>query len=372
VKVSLPIIQGGMGVMVSGMCLASAVSNSGGLGVLASVGLGEGDSYKGMSVVDRSAFGFRDMIRSTKAATSNPIGANIMCALTNYASLAKVAVDERVDVIISGAGLPLKLPSLVPSSSETRLVPIVSSPRAANLLCKVWSSKYSRLPDALIVEGPLAGGHLGFSMGEALAPQLSDLEKLVSEVLGVVAGFERNGKKIPVIAAGGIFDGKDIARFLRLGAAGVQMGSRFVCTDECDASIGFKNEYVNATPEDVVVIKSPVKMPLRVIKSRFVEKVLNGESTNFECRYHCLHTCEPDKTSYCIAKALFSAQRGDFDFGMAPCGANVHRIDKIVPVRSLMDELVKETEDALAQGETLEHSSVAFAGAGDTCPASYT
>jgi len=333
--------------MVSGPSLASAVSNTGALGVLAAVGSGEAGDYKGMGVVERSALGLRDMIRKTRSATPNPIGVNIMCALTNYASLVKVAVDEHVSVIISGAGLPLKLPSFV-SSREIKLIPIVSSARAANLICKVWKAKYSRLPDALIVEGPLAGGHLGFAMSDIVASPDSELERLVTEVLKVTAEYgQKNNCKIPVIAAGGIFDGKDIARFLKLGASGVQMGSRFVCTDECDASPEFKNEYINAKPEDIVVLHSPVKMPLRVIRNSFVEKIQNGATANFECRYHCLFTCEPDKTAYCIAKTLLNAQRGNFDSGFAPCGANAHKIDKIVPVRALVNELVKDAENTL-------------------------
>jgi len=347
-KISPPIIQGGMGIMVSGPRLAAAVSNTGALGVLASVGSGEASDYEGMGVVERSALGFRDMIRATRAATSNPIAVNIMCALTHYVSLLKVAIDEHVDAIISGAGLPLKLPSLVENSPETKLIPIVSSSRAARLICKVWSTKYSRLPDALIVEGPLAGGHLGFEMNEVLSPRPSELERLVTEIVEVAKEYgQKNNCKIPVIAAGGIFDGKDIARFLKLGASGVQMGTRFVCTDECDASLEFKNEYINAKPEDIVVLQSPVKMPLRVISNSFVKKIQNGASTNFECRYHCLATCEPDKTAYCIAKTLLNAQRGNFDSGFAPCGANAHRVDKIVPVRALIDELVKDAEEAL-------------------------
>ena len=344
-KISPPIIQGGMGIMVSGPRLVAAVSNTGALGVLASVGSGEASDYEGMGVVERSALGFRDMIRATREATQNPIAVNIMCAV----SLLKVAIDERVDAIISGAGLPLKLPSLVENAPEIKLIPIVSSARAARLICKVWSAKYSRLPDALIVEGPLAGGHLGFTMNEVVTSPLSELERLVTEILEVTNEYgQKNNCKIPVIAAGGIFDGKDIARFLKLGASGVQMGTRFVCTDECDASIEFKEEYINARPEDIVVLQSPVKMPLRVISNDFVKKIQNGASANFECRYHCLATCEPDKTAYCIAKTLLNAQRGHFDSGFAPCGANAHRVDKIVPVRELVDELAREAEEALS------------------------
>jgi len=186
-------------------------------------------------------------------------------------------------------------------------------------------------------------------MSDVVSAPHSELERLVTEVLEVTAEYKlKDGSRIPVVAAGGIFDGEDIARFLKLGASGVQMGSRFVCTDECDASLEFKNEYINAKPEDIVVLQSPVKMPLRVIRNDFVRKIQNGASSNFECRYHCLFTCEPDKTTYCIAKTLLNAQRGNFESGFAPCGANAHRIDKIVPVNALINELVTETEEALA------------------------
>jgi len=287
----------------------------------------------------------RDVIRKTRAATCNPIAVNIMCAQTNYESLVNVALNEQVEVIISGAGIPLKLPLLAAKSPNCRLVPIVSSAKAAKLICKVWSSRFSRLPDALIVEGPLAGGHLGFSMGDVVSPPQSALERIVAEVIAAIAEYKQ---KIPVIAAGGIFDGKDIARFLNLGADGVQMGTRFVCTDECDAAVEFKNEYINAKPEDIIAIRSPVKMPLRVISNDFVRKILNGETSNFECRYHCLATCEPEKTSYCIAKTLLNAQQGNFDSGFVPCGANAHRLDKIISVRALIDELVRDTENSLS------------------------
>lgn len=351
-KIFPPIIQGGMGIMVSGPHLAAAVSNTGAMGTLAAVGSGEGSEYEGMGVVARSALGLRDMIRATRASTSKPIAVNIMCALSHYISLLKVAIEEKVDAIISGAGLPLKLPSLVQNSPETKLIPIVSSARAARLICKVWSTKYSRLPDALIVEGPLAGGHLGFTMDEVAASRPSALERLVTEILEVTDEYgQKHNCKIPVIAAGGIFDGKDIARFLKLGASGVQMATRFVCTDECDASLEFKQEYINAKPEDIVVLKSPVQMPLRVIRNDFVRKIQNGTAVNFECRYHCLATCEPDKTSYCIAKTLLNAQRGHFDSGFAPCGANAHRVNKIVSVQALIDELTRDAEEALTASQ---------------------
>ena len=332
-----------MGVRVSGPRLASAVSNTGALGVIASVGLGEEGTYTG-NYKERSCWGFRDMIREAKAATSNPIAVNIMCALTNYDSLVTTAAEEKVGAIISGAGLPLNLPALV-KSKDIALIPIVSSGRAARIICKAWRNRHSRLPDAFIVEGPLAGGHIGFTMEDAKSGDDSGLERILAEVLAVAEDFAYpSGRAIPVVAAGGVFDGHDIARLLNLGASGVQMGTRFVCTDECDASQEFKEQYIKASKSDIIVLKSPVGMPLRVIRNGFVDRILGGEKTSFECKYHCLATCEPATTPYCIAKALVSAYRGDFNMGFAPCGSNASRIDRIVPVSQLVAELVAQAE----------------------------
>lgn len=345
-KISPPIIQGGMGVRVSGPKLASAVSNTGALGVIASVGLGEEGGYTG-SFAERSSNGLRDMIRDAKAATSNPIAVNIMCALTNYDSLVATAAKEGVGAIISGAGLPLNLPALV-KSPDIALIPIVSSGRAAKIICKAWRNRHSRLPDAFIVEGPLAGGHIGFTMEDANAGDVTQLERILKEVMDVVKDFPHpSGRLIPVVAAGGVFDGADIARLLNFGASGVQMGTRFVCTDECDASPEFKQQYINATKGDIIILKSPVGMPLRVIRNGFVDRILGGEKTSFECKYHCLATCEPATTPYCIAKALVNAHRGHFDLGFAPCGSNAARIDRIVPVSQLVAELVAQAEAVL-------------------------
>jgi len=345
-KIPIPIIQGGMGVRVSGPRLAAAVSQNGGLGVIASVGLGEEGQYSG-NYLARSVMGLRDMIREARAATSKPIGVNIMCALSNYGSLVSAALEEKASAIISGAGLPLNLPALAKNASAA-LIPIVSSGRAARIICKAWRNKHSRLPDAFIVEGPLAGGHIGFTMEDALAADKSKLERILAEVLLVARDFASpSGRPIPVVAAGGVFDGKDIARLMNLGASGVQMGTRFVCTDECDASQEFKEHYVKATPEDIIVIKSPVGMPLRVIRNAYVDKILGGGKSGFECKYHCLSSCDPLSSPFCIAKALVNAYRGDFSQGFAPCGSNASRIERIVPVRQLIEELVSQAEELL-------------------------
>jgi nitronate monooxygenase len=335
--IALPIIQGGMGVRISSSSLASAVSNEGGLGVLAAVGLGE----EGPGDIDfktRSCAALREIIRETRLKTKKPFGVNIMCALTDYEAMVNVAQEEAVDVIISGAGLPLKLPALV-KNSHTKLIPIVSSGRAAKIICSAWLRRYNRLPDAVIVEGPRAGGHLGYSRQELQDEKNFSLERMLKDVLSVTREFETGKARIPVIAAGGIFDGADIAAAIFSGASGVQMATRFVCTHECDASIKYKEAYLAAEEKDIVVIDSPVGMPGRVISNAFVKKICSGVRTSFNCAYHCLSTCIPHKVNYCIAKALVNAYRGDLDNGFAMCGSNAFRIKKIVSVKDLMFEL---------------------------------
>ncbi len=334
----LPIIQGGMGVKVSGASLASAVANLGAVGVIASVGL----ALERSSSKEEDARAVFAEIKKARTLTKGVLGVNIMVALSNYEDHVRAGVEAGVDLIISGAGLPLKLPQYV-GDSKVKLLPIVSSAKAARIICEYWHRKYQRIPDAMVVEGPLAGGHLGFSFKEIAHPERFLLERLTKEVIEVIKPYEREyGQKIPVIAAGGIYTGEDIARFLKIGAAGVQMGTRFVATEECDVDIRFKQAYLKAKKEDVVIIRSPVGMPGRVIRNRFVEEVERGEKKPFRCDYRCLIPCEPKKVPYCIAYALLNAQKGDLDNGFAFAGANVWRVDRIVPVKGLMEELIKE------------------------------
>lgn len=345
-RIALPIIQGGMGVRVSSSSLASAVSNEGGLGVIAAVGLGEEENDEKRDYKTRSRAALIEMIRDTRKLTRNPFGVNIMCALTNYDDLVDASQQESVDVIISGAGLPLRLPSLI-KNDRTKIVPIVSSGRAARIICSTWQRRYKRLPDAIVVEGPLAGGHLGYSMAELDDKEHVFLDNILQEVLAVARDFENDKLRIPVIAAGGIFDGKDIARVIRLGASGVQMATRFVCTHECDVSLKYKEAYMSARQEDIVVIQSPVGMPGRVISNEFVKRISKGERVDFGCEYQCLSTCDAKKVNYCIAKALLNAYRGDLDNGFVMCGSNAYRIKKIISVKELIAELVTEAEDCL-------------------------
>jgi nitronate monooxygenase len=343
--IELPLVQGGMGVRVSNSSLVSAVSNEGALGVIAAVGLGEEGDMPGTNYVERSRSALIQSIRETRKLTKKPFGVNIMCALGNYDDLVNAAQEENVDVIISGAGLPLKLPSLV-KNNKTKMIPIVSSGRATYIICSAWQRRYKRLPDAIVVEGPLAGGHLGYSREELADSEHFNLDSILKDVLAVVKVFETEEHKIPVIAAGGIFDGKDIARVMRLGASAVQMATRFVCTHECDVSIKYKEAYLAAKEEDIIIIQSPVGMPGRVINNEFVKRINSGEKMDIGCIYQCLVTCDPKKVNYCIAKALISAARGQMENGFAMAGSNAYRINKIVSVKELISELVEEARNA--------------------------
>lgn len=336
-----PIIQGGMGVRVSTARLAAAVSNTGALGVIASVGLGE-EGQQSLPYEERSISALRSMIHATKERTDRKFGVNIMSALTNYDDLAKAAMEEGVGAIFSGAGLPLHLPELA-RGSNTKLIPIVSSGRAAELICKTWNKRYNCLPDALVLEGPLAGGHLGFKFGQLIGNELPHLEVILAEVLAVTEQFrDMAGEKIPVIAGGGIFSGKDMANILKAGASGVQMATRFVCTDECEVSDKYKDLYLRCQKEDVIVIISPVGMPARVIKNKFVDRIETGEKIKFSCPYRCLKTCDPYAANYCLAQALVNSYRGDIDNGIVMCGANAYRVNKVLPVRELINEITEE------------------------------
>jgi NAD(P)H-dependent flavin oxidoreductase YrpB (nitropropane dioxygenase family) len=206
---------------------------------------------------------------------------------------------------------------------------------------RVWDRRYKKTADALILEGPLAGGHLGFSEEQLMNMEQYSLEKLLSEVLESIKPFEdMYGRKIPVVAAGGIYDGFDIARMLSLGASGVQMGTRFVCTEECDVSNEFKQAFLDATEEDIVIIKSPVGMPGRAIRNRFLKDLEDKGKLKIKCPYRCLTACKVENARYCIALALVNSYFGDVDHGLIFCGHNAYRVDRIVTVKELFDELV--------------------------------
>jgi len=347
----IPIIQGGMGVGISMSGLASAVAQEGGIGVIAAAGIGmlEPDGFS--NYVEASKRRLRMEIRKARAATDGILGVNIMVALSNFADMVTTAIDEGIDIIFSGAGLPLSLPQYLPEKHKTKLVPIVSSGRAAGLIAKRWLDRYDYLPDAFVVEGPKAGGHLGFKPGQLSDPKVA-LENLIPEVIHSIRPLaEKNQQDIPVIAAGGVFTGQDIYKYIQLGAAGVQMATRFVTTHECDADIKFKQAFIDARQEDLVIIKSPVGMPGRALRNEFIDDVDAGKRKPFKCPYHCIITCDYQNSPYCIAVALMNAQKGNSKHGLEFAGENVFQCQEIVSVKELMNTLVKEYEEAAQNGD---------------------
>ena len=344
---TVPIIQGGMGVRISLSELASAVANEGGIGVIATAGIGILEKDISTNWIEANNRVLRNEIRKAKKLSRGIIGVNVMVALSNYADLAKTAIEENIDIVFSGAGLPLHLPQYLNGNTHTKLVPIVSSGRAAKIIAKNWIDKYNYVPDAIVVEGPLAGGHLGFKIENIESPEYK-LEKLLSEVIEAMKPFvEKYNKPIPVIAAGGIYTGIDIYKFLELGASGVQMGTRFVVTNECDASIKFKQTYIDSEKEDIIIIKSPVGMPGRAINNCFLEEVYNGKKKPFKCPYHCIITCDYKTTPYCIAFALTNASKGNLEHGFAFAGKNAYRTKGLTSVKHLINSLLEEYKQAI-------------------------
>lgn len=346
-EIKLPIIQGGMGVGVSLSGLASAVANEGGVGVISAAGLGLLYPNVAGNYMEKCIEGLREEIRKAREKTRGVIGVNIMVALSNFSDMVRTAIAEKTDVIFAGAGLPLDLPSYLQKDSKTMLVPIVSSSRAARLICDKWKNNFNYLPDAIVVEGPKAGGHLGFKNNQIEDEHFS-LEQIIPEVLEVANSYKEE-KNIPVIAAGGISSGEDIARFIKMGAAGVQMGSIFVPTEECDAADAFKKVYVDAHEEDIRIIQSPVGMPGRALDGEFIQRVSEGKEKPKKCPFHCIRTCDYTKSPYCIIMALYNAAKGNMRKGYAFAGKNAYLAEKISSVKEVVDRLKADFAQAIAK-----------------------
>lgn len=351
-KAKLPIIQGGMGVGISLSSLAAAVANEGGVGVIAAAGIGmqEPDFISHFALSNIRAL--KQQILKAREMTQGILGVNIMVALSNFAEMVKAAIDAKIDIIFSGAGLPLDLPSFIKGSKhQPKLVPIVSSGKAARIIAQKWQNDYGYLPDAFVVEGPKAGGHLGFKPEQIDNPDFA-LEHLVDDVIAVANNIqEKSGREIPVIAGGGIYTGADMFDIMQRGAAGVQMATRFVPTEECDASSAFKQSYIDAREEDIGIIKSPVGMPGRAIVNDFLTDVAAGKKKPYKCPYHCIRTCESQESPYCIALALMNAKKGNLKNGFAFAGQNAYRTTGITTVPKLVDELEIEYKAALAESQ---------------------
>ena len=334
----VPLIQGGMGVGVSLSSLAGAVAAEGGIGVLSTAQIGYREPDFDNDPIGANLRAIKTEIRKARQiARDGILGVNIMVATRKYEEYVKSAVEAGIDLIISGAGLPMDLPKLV-GAAKTKLAPIVSSVKSAQVIMRYWWKKYNRLPDAVIIEGPLAGGHLGFHKD-----QLADIDKLHydDEVRAIIKKVNEAASEhdadIPVIMAGGVYTRDDMEHYLEMGASGAQMATRFVTTYECDADDAYKQSYIDAKKEDIVIVQSPVGMPGRAILNPFMKRAKEGQVPHGKCHL-CVSTCNPAETPYCITDALVNAVKGKIDDALLFCGANAYRATKLEHVKDIMDE----------------------------------
>ncbi len=340
----VPIIQGGMGVGVSLSSLAGSVMKEGAMGVLSAAHPGYRKEDFNKNSLKCNIDAIMEESKKARAISGGKglLGINIMVASKDYAEYVKAAVKAKVDAIISGAGLPLDLPKLV-SDKSILLAPIVSSGRAIRLILKRWDKRHKTVPDFVVIEGSEAGGHLGFKRNDLLDCTCESLSKILSDVKKELAPFEKEySKNIPVFVAGGIFTGSDIANYLQLGADGVQMGTRFIATEECDASKAFKDMVINCKKEDIAIVKSPTGFPGRGIMNSFMREVEKRGNICMSSCYNCLSLCNPQDTPYCISQALIQSVKGNVEKGLVFVGSNAYRINEMTTVHNLISELLKE------------------------------
>lgn len=344
-QLEVPIIQGGMGVGVSLGRLAGAVAHEGAMGVISSVNAGYREPDFDTSPRQANIRALNNEIKNAFSIAEGKglVAVNIMVAVNYYEDTVKAAVAANVDAIISGAGLPLNLPELV-AGSDTAIAPIVSSGKAAAVICKSWDRRYSVIPDFIVIEGPMAGGHLGFEKDELINGTAMSTIDILPDVLKAIRPYEEKyERKIPVFVAGGVFDGNDMRKLMSYGASGIQMATRFIATHECDASDTYKQMMVDAKEEDAVIIKSPVGLPGRALETKLIKELASGKKFPPLICNNCLRACpHSDKTPYCISRALVEAVKGNKDDGLFFCGANVGRVKEIVSVKELIDEIMRE------------------------------
>lgn len=341
IKLEVPIIQGGMGVGISLGNLAGHVAKNGGMGVISTAhpGYRAEDFEKNPTEVNKRELAKEIQKAKEIAKGKGMVAINAMVAITDYAQMVEVAIKNKIDAIISGAGLPMNLPGFV-KGTKVKIAPIVSSGKAARLICKTWDRRYHVAPDFVVIEGSEAGGHLGFHKEDVLNKTTAKLADIFKEVKETLQPFvEKYQKEIPIFVAGGVYDADDIKQFMDLGADGVQMATRFICTEECDADIKYKEAFINAKKEDIEIVKSPVGMPGRAIMTKLTERLKNDERIPVKRCYNCLVPCDVKTTPYCISSALINAAKGNLDEGLVFSGSNGYRNDKIVTVKELMDEL---------------------------------
>lgn len=338
-KARIPIIQGGMGVGVSRWRLAGTVAREGGIGIISTAQIGYDEPEFARQQIPTNLKAIKKHIdKAGEIAEGGIVGVNIMVATKQYESYVRAACEAGADVIISGAGLPITLPELT-DGYDIKIAPIVSSLKATLVILKMWDRKYAKTADFIVIEGPKAGGHLGFTKEQIDNISDSDFDKIIKDIIICVKEYEEKYKKnIPVIVAGGIFDRDDIKHVMSLGADGVQIATRFVVTEECDASEEFKQAYLNAKKEDIVVVTSPVGMPGRAILNPFINRTNQGRIPVDKC-YKCLQHCNPKDTPYCITKSLIDAVNGKINDGLVFCGENAFRLDKMTTVKEIFEEL---------------------------------
>lgn len=337
-EVKIPVVQGGMGVGISLSGLAGNVSACGGLGVIstAQIGWREPDFYEKPFEANFRAIE-KEIKKARELAKGGVLGVNIMVATQRYEEYVKSAVKAGIDIVISGAGLPIDLPKYV-EGSKTKIAPIVSSLKSLTVICRMWERKYQTAPDLVVIEGPKAGGHLGFSREELETVTDEAYDDVIVSIIEKVKEYsEKFSKKIPVVVAGGIYERKDMEHVMKLGADGVQMGTRFVTTKECDADEAYKQSYIKAKKEDIKIVQSPVGMSGRAILNPFLEKVKTEKCKIKHC-YQCIVTCDKKTIPYCITEALVNAAEGRVDEGLLFCGENAYRADKIETVAEIMEE----------------------------------
>ncbi len=338
----IPIIQGGMGVGISLSGLAGAVALEGGIGIISTAQIGFREADFESNPVEANLRAIGDQIKKAKnLAKGGIIGVNIMVATKYYEEYVKTAVKAGADLIISGAGLPINLPEYV-ENSKTKIAPIVSSLKAAMVILKMWERHYKKIPDLVVVEGPKAGGHLGFTKEQLENLTDAEFDKEILSIKELVKQYaEKYGKKIPVVAAGGIYYSKDMEHYMELGLDGVQIGSRFVTTYECDADESYKMAYIHCKKEDIQIVSSPVGMPGRAIMNPFMEATANEKAKITKC-YKCIKNCNPKTIPYCITGALIHAAKGEVDQGLLFCGANAYKAEKMESVRDVINEFANQ------------------------------
>ena len=340
-EVPMPVIQAGMGVQVAKAELAAAVAKAGGIGCISSVGLGSREASENDYLADSHEHLVKEIRSAKTLAPGGIIGMNVMVALSNYDDVIKTCVEEKVDVIVSGAGLPLTLPGLV-KGSNIKLIPVVSSGRAMKIILRSWHRRYQYMPDAVIIEGPLCGGHMAFTENQVLHPELAPIQNILNDVRAELAPFEAEyGKKVPLLGAENVVTADDVLEKLNMGFDGVHVGTRFICTEEAGIDIKSKEIYVNAKNEDIIVLHSPIGLPVKVLRTPLVEKLLNNEKIPFGCPFRCLRACEAKAAKFCIADALLDTLAGDTEKGLYMVGSGIGRVNDIIPAEEFFEPLKK-------------------------------